>query len=1485
MSRSFPLPMRTTSTPAWRMRTRSMVSIDPAAVDMAALRTLVGAVPHALLPAERSTPPSSMDTKEPSMSPLLHAVVTGDVLALTTRETKKRKTVMDDGRKGKRPPRKNSDPSMLVTQEEKLASSIAKHSEALGEWIQDLTNHRNVHRGTKKIRQMLHVMHKSSKLVIARLPVELVQSLMALLDVQITEARSVDLFVQDRGAEEMHLLETVITALDAATCMLFVMTAPDVDRRLLSEEHIEHCALLVKHVLQRLLYPALDAVTYTVVAGEKEKASKAEKDKAHGALKKKMEKVGLVDVVHAFLDSLQELIGCLKLQDSWILQLSSVLMSAFAMDNQQASISTVQLGALRMLRAIFVHYPAHRTLLLEEVFLILVKLSTSKRNLRTYKVDEDYVQVIVVLLATLVQSCIVLSLDQVQETARAVVQLLLLKCLKKDDEVDARLHFEHFVEDVLVLLTSPDWPVAEVLTEALIAGLTGLLVGQRAKPETQATVLALHLLGKIATTLKTITVTAQASETQLLHALEDNHATTASELLIMYAHQKSAHISEDAQAFHLSRIDEGNCTATSHEMNRDDARSVMGYFLSKRTLCGLFDGIFVHILGFLSRGQSTLRTRVLRSIVGVIDADPSLMTSDALHKAITSCLLDESNAVRQAAVDLVGNYVDDQPSLFPQYSEMLIDRIRDKGISVRKCVLKIFRHYIAHAFDVTNATVSACLRTLIERLADPSEDEQIKDAIVETLQEVWFDDDLTALQARDSHGEIIPSSVRKLKSKRSSNYGTYRVLSIMEVVHRVSKSDWFVELIQRLLACSRADTEEYCQAIVTELLDLLLQLEEGKVLPHLSFRDPEIQFVATLKTLHVFCMAMPSLLVPYKDTLVVYLKRDDRLSAGAHVQVFILAIKMIALVYPAMDKPVESWTMALEEDLKALVLHAPPSVVKPSVECLAVLALGGSESRVPHVLFDLLQQFYKYLVKIEPILRSAVPSISAEMQTRLQRALYVTGLICGQLDWGLYDTDNKLGAGSVQTLLMVLELVYGVYHRFTLLPDSLVTFTSPFRVKTLQGLGFMFHQHPRLFLQAHEHQILSTALLNSLPEVRLQMAVSLTELLQAEEARLEKSQAAKKQNKQQVQGDQRGDTSLIGSIMQAQLSNVLTLAVQKEAAIRFQAVTCIGLLVTQGVTNPLECFATLVALEADQVPQIRSAAHEHVLDALPKCVHSCVPAAVDGIFKSFQLQRRAFGRWTVHDKAKSCLLGRMYSACMAPQRSRRNSFFNMLLGLFREKGQVFQLMADGSLPRSDGLSYLSYVAAVIAALPYAHEDEPLYLIHAVNRDVSLHLETVRLQVKKAFPKIDFEHKWPLGGKTERPQSLEVTSCLAFALALLLRLKIHLKHTYQLEDDKCQTYQPSHSTKAQDTAVSTALVGTVDLDVPADAMEYALGWKSFQYLWPIVQEDQEQMDFDATGAKAKKPRRPSSATKKAKSDAPRKSKGAKAQSPDAESHVI
>lgn len=86
-----------------------------------------------------------------------------------------------------------------------------------------------------------------------------------------------------------------------------------------------------------------------------------------------------------------------------------------------------------------------------------------------------------------------------------------------------------------------------------------------------------------------------------------------------------------------------------------------------------------------------MRTKALRCLSAVVEADPGVLARADIEMAVRSRLMDISTSVREAAVDLLGRFLICRPELTQQYYSMLSERIRDKGVSVRKRVIRILR--------------------------------------------------------------------------------------------------------------------------------------------------------------------------------------------------------------------------------------------------------------------------------------------------------------------------------------------------------------------------------------------------------------------------------------------------------------------------------------------------------------------------------------------------------------------------------------------------------------------------------------------------------------------------------------------------------------------------------------------------------------------------------------------------------------------------
>lgn len=144
----------------------------------------------------------------------------------------------------------------------------------------------------------------------------------------------------------------------------------------------------------------------------------------------------------------------------------------------------------------------HRKLLLNDILASMARLPSTKRNLRSYKLDTDAdIQMLTALVLQLIQCVVVLpdklmepdadtkkinsdstneiklTVDKdvfVQQKYTSAVSIggmfldtFLNKCRSRQEETDFRPMFENFVQDLLVTVNKPQWPAAELLLSLL----------------------------------------------------------------------------------------------------------------------------------------------------------------------------------------------------------------------------------------------------------------------------------------------------------------------------------------------------------------------------------------------------------------------------------------------------------------------------------------------------------------------------------------------------------------------------------------------------------------------------------------------------------------------------------------------------------------------------------------------------------------------------------------------------------------------------------------------------------------------------------------------------------------------------------------------------------------------------------------------------------------------------------------------------------
>ncbi|XP_068082252.1 nipped-B-like protein isoform X2 [Anabrus simplex] len=296
-------------------------------------------------------------------------------------------------------------------------------------------------------------------------------------------------------------MERVMRAVDASLTSLYILTSPNMPKRIYLEDVIDRIVVFMKYQLQNTIYPSFDPV-YRVDSKVKDSyTGSAKKKRAQAKEVREKSILTLYNKLHEMVGLLAELLNIQVLTDTAVLHASSMGVAPFFVEN----VSELQLSSLKLVTTIFTKYEKHRRLLLDDILASIARLPSSKRSLRTYRLSsEEHIQMLTALVLQLIQCVVVLperliiekkekpkevkeneeeSKDKVvnvdrdvlivskyetaMRTAANFLTVFLNKCGSKNEEIDYRPLFENFVQDLLTTVNKPEWPAAELLLSLL----------------------------------------------------------------------------------------------------------------------------------------------------------------------------------------------------------------------------------------------------------------------------------------------------------------------------------------------------------------------------------------------------------------------------------------------------------------------------------------------------------------------------------------------------------------------------------------------------------------------------------------------------------------------------------------------------------------------------------------------------------------------------------------------------------------------------------------------------------------------------------------------------------------------------------------------------------------------------------------------------------------------------------------------------------
>ncbi|EDV23333.1 uncharacterized protein TRIADDRAFT_57843 [Trichoplax adhaerens] len=284
-------------------------------------------------------------------------------------------------------------------------------------------------------------------------------------------------------------LEEIAASMEATVAVLHILTAKNMPKTLYADENIDSL---------------IDIISYHQGRG---KVSSPKNKLVNFIYRKTCEAVAL----------LSELVQITTFTDTIIIQLSSIGISSFFVDN----VKDLQRSALDLIRWTFKKYDKHRNVIIEDILSSLVKLPSNRTNLRCYNLGNgESIQIVSALILQLFHcmvkipvlknsdskkkstkgtgskeppeqpelieehiigqsyesavrngqsfitqffkklvQCYVYMYHEFKEEIRS--HLIPLYCVK--DEEDRKVIFENFIQDLLITVDKPEWPSSELL--------------------------------------------------------------------------------------------------------------------------------------------------------------------------------------------------------------------------------------------------------------------------------------------------------------------------------------------------------------------------------------------------------------------------------------------------------------------------------------------------------------------------------------------------------------------------------------------------------------------------------------------------------------------------------------------------------------------------------------------------------------------------------------------------------------------------------------------------------------------------------------------------------------------------------------------------------------------------------------------------------------------------------------------------------------
>ncbi|KZW01563.1 hypothetical protein EXIGLDRAFT_738517 [Exidia glandulosa HHB12029] len=790
-----------------------------------------------------------------------------------------------------------------------------------------------------------------------------------------------------------------------------------------------------------------------------------------------------------------------------------------------------------------------------------------------------------------------------------------------------------------------------------------------------------------------------------------------------------------------------------------------------------FDPILAVVLMALDSPAVFMRSKALRALGHIVTSDPDILRNAKVRAAIEGHLLDNSPAVRDAAVELIGKYIIQSPELATEYYYRIADRIADTGLGVRKRVIKLLKT-LYPATDDLSRQVDIASRLVLRQL---DEDDTVKDLATKTIEELWFSD------ASDTAG--------KAKSGIDSRTKLLAKADVIMAVTGVFKDRQtpLEDLLHRIVAEKDGKEETSMRSRYADVCDVLI---EGLV----DSQDfTNFNVVNCIKTVYLFSTAHPGVISFSKaTTLLPYLKNpsnpEEQLISDYLLKIFRASI-------PLMPKTAAKFGAELQQTLQ-------PMIVKPSSSG-GLLALQETVACMCSVVQYLTHDYIRLVgllkscnAKIQEFLKKPADVNPATLRP-LSILIFIVSLLTEHCDFDRVRRENPTLANDLNMVskdsisLHVYNCLLSLYRKFT---------DPSMRTRLLQCLGFLFRAYPTLMTIESSAEMMDAIFASPEEDVRGRLLKIIQDFLISEAVKHSAREKESKSkdvvavNMDKLVGNTHdfAESGVAAAIVQRYLPQILDAAVTKNVQVQNSAMDILTFTVKQGLAHPLQCLPTIIALETS--PNVLLSTRANALHAVMHSKHASLVNMryVECARKSFDYQVQicdgpVSGLRTL--PAPIALFHRWYSL-MREKRTSRQDFLKAIV-------RVFDLDVSSAASTQDDIDFARYVAENMATLDYKTQEEVLTIIRHLTSVLSVSgtalVELIspsnllrQLHSDGADGGMDVDAV--PGRSTEELLSLARNSV---RMGVILLLKAHLKSLYSISEEKTMKWVPGKKSAVGD----------------------------------------------------------------------------------------